>query len=742
MIMACMCAFTACSDGETSAPNTPPTQSDFESAMEFNYDHFQFVVTTETEAFNIAYKIDGDIFYAKSENAQGKVVETYYEKQGEQYFEYQKEDTATVWQRNALTQEVYQEYKKEATCGDFAEYFTFDAFEYDSSKKALVAETCGNFTDVEIYISKGKVTKVTYTRNETYIFNFTYTDTALTVPTDIITINSDAWEQAFSFWNADFSYTLKVGEETTTVTVDGYNVRHQKSVGEQDSTLTTVFKDDSGYYKLTPYTYWEENFTHVVYAWEDYYQKVSMTEQEVINLINAYVDYLPAFSYSDFTFNKENNNFTASSITIREKQYTDVIIAFDDYNNLEKVEYAVIDGSDATNVSIDFTFGDMAISKPDNIITYVYPVPESYEDSFSLTSNNYIGIYEDYTYYGYLKPNRTKIEKVGNKICLSEMTYNDDDFTSVTYYDKDGDNYYKYAKVNDIWYKIRITERAYNEVLNIMLSTVLKINNSYSYNFLSQGANNYSIPGGGDEYMLNIFHIDYKVARIVAGGMYNDAYKYPKMQFFFDYGTANITIPESQTAPYEVQLSEDWKTFFYRENYMDFTATIVSGDGKTSIYQSDYTNGTQTVYIKVNSYSNSFEKAMQKTVDGKYTYKEKKSYGWTTSTATVNSRDEELKAQFESLLNYTYTCPDFSNYFSYFTYNDDKGIFEFNGSQTSTLYVQGIFGHSMFSLKYASIEFDYDDRLSKVVIETNDSTPKKYTITFSKYDSTSVSLPS
>lgn len=737
LIATCACAFTACDDGSNGTP-TPPTEEQWETAIAFNYNRFQFVVTSGEAS--MAYNIDGDIVYGKEQYAGQPTTETYLAKVGENYFKYEKIETDSVWQRLPMSQAEYTEMMKEYKVTEFKNMFNYESFTFDSGVNALVAESVGMFTDVKVYFNNGKITKMTYETSDEWTINFTYNDTALNVPTNIITVNSDVWNGAFNFADTDYSYTLKVGEETTTVTVDGDNVRHQKTVGET-TTITTAYKDGDSYYTLAPYTGWKA-YAHPVYAWEDYYAKTIVTAQNVASLKDACANYLPSFVYSDFTFNSANNNFTATLIQIDGIEYSDVIVTFDDFNKLEKVEYVLIKDSNSINVSIEFNFSDMTISKPDNIITYAYPVPEEYESSFSLTADNYIGIYEDYTNFGYLKPNRVKIEKVGNKICLSEMTYNDDDFTKITYYDKDGDNYYKFAKVNDVWYKIRITEKAYNEIVNKMLNTVLIYNGDYAFEHLSQGANNYSIPGGGDEFMLNIFHVDYKVDRIVAGGMYKDETKYPKMQFFFDYGTASVTIPESQTAPYEIQLSEDWKTFFYRENYMDFTATIVSGDGKTSIYQSDYTDGTQTVYINVNAYSDSFQKAMQKTVTGNYTYKEKKSYGWTTSTATVNSRDEELKAQFESYLNFTFICPDFSEHFSRFTYNEDKGVFEFNGSQTLTLNVNGIFGYKTFSLKYASIEFDFDNRLSEVVIETNASTPKKYTITFSEYGSTSTSLPS
>ena len=739
LIATCAFAFTACSDSSSETPPTPPTKTEWETAIAFDYNRFQYVVASDTGS--ITYKIDGDIAYELEQYDGQSTKETYIAKVGEQYFKYVKIETETIWQRNALTLNEYQEYMSEYKIANFADYFDYDSFTFDSSKKALVAETCGAFSDVAIYFNGGKITKMIYSRGETWTINLTYNDVILTVPTNIITINSEKWNSAFNFGDTDYAYTLKVNEETITVTVDGDNVRHQKTV-DGTSTITTAFKDGDSYYTLSPYTSWETYYTHVAYVWEDYYQKTTVTNQTVTNLVNAYVNYLPAFAYSDFTFNKEDNNFTASSIVISEKQYTDVVIAFDDFDNLAKVEYSVIDASDATNVSIEFTFSDMTISKPDNIITYVSPIPEEYESSFSLTADNYTCVFEEYG-MGYILPMRTKIEKSGNKICLSEMTsYNDDGYTKVTYYDKDGNNYYKYtfSSSDNVWYRIRITEKAYNEIVNIMLNIVLQYNGGYAFDHLSQGPYAYSVSAGSGEEMLTIFHVDYKVDRIVVGTFARGTSDGPEAQLLFDYGTASVTIPESQTAPQSLQLSEDWKTFFYRENYMDFTATIVSGDGKTSIYQSDYTNGTQTIYVNSNAYSNSSKQYVQKTADGQYTYEYLKSDGktWYKQTSSVQYGTASDIKMFESKLSYTFACPDFSDYFSYFTYNEDKEIFEFNG--TISLYVNGILGYTMFNLAYASVKINEDGKLDTVVIETTDA--YKYTITFSNYGTTpSMTLP-
>lgn len=737
LIATCACAFTACDDGGSGTP-TPPTEEQWETAIAFNYNRFQYVVTSGEAS--IAYYIDGDIAYEKEQYVGRPTKETYLAKVGDNYFEYEKLETDVAWQRLPMSQADYTELMQEYKATEFKNMFDYESFTFDSGSSAFVAESIGMFTDVNVYFNNGKITKMTYATSDEWIIDFTYNDTALSVPTNIITVNFDAWNGAFNFTDIDYSYTLKVGEETTTVTVDGENVRHQKTIGDS-STITTAFKDGDSYYTLAPYTGWEK-YAHPVYAWEDYYAKTTVTAQSVESLKNACANYLPSFAYSDFTFNSANNNFTATLIQIDDAEYSDVIVTFDDFNKLEKVEYVLIKDSNSTNVSIEFNFSDTTISKPDNIVTYVNPIPEEYESSFSLTADNYIGILEEYV-MGYLKPNRIKIEKAGNKICLSEMTYNDDDFTKITYYDKDGNNYYKFAKVNDAWYKIRITEKAYNEIVNKMLNTVLIYNGDYAFEHLSQGPYAYSVSAGNGESVLTIFHVDYKVDRIVVGPFKMDADEYPEAQFFFDYGTASVTIPESQTAPYSIQIKEDWKTFFYRENYMDFTATIVSGDGKTSIYQSDYTNGTQTVYINVNAYSDSSKQYVQKTADGNYTYEYLMSNGnWYQQLSSEKYGSTSDIKMFESKLTYTFACPDFSDYFSYFTYNEDEGIFEFNGSQTSTMTVNGMLGYTRHKLKYASVKIGDNDKLETVVIETNDETPIKYTITFSEFGTTpSMKLP-
>ena len=176
---------------------------------------------------------------------------------------------------------------------------------------------------------------------------------------------------------------------------------------------------------------------------------------------------------------------------------------------------------------------------------------------------------------------------------------------------------------------------------------------------------------------------------------------------------------------------------------MDFTAKIVSGDGKTSIYQSDYIDGTQTVYINVNAYSDTSKQYVKKTADGNYTYEYLKSNGeWYQQLSSEKYGTASDIKMFESKLNYTFICPDFSEYFSRFTYNDDKGIFEFNGSQTSTITIYGMLGYTMHKLKYASVKIGDNDKLDTIVIETNDETPIKYTITFSDFGTTpSMTLP-
>ena len=554
-----------------------------------------------------------------------------------------------------------------------------------------------------------------------------------------------AISNALNIEGTDFSYTLIVGEETTTITVDGDNVRQQKTVGEQESTLITVFKDSNGYYKLAPYTSWEQ-YAHPVYAWEDYYQKTSVSAQTVNGYKNAYVEYLPTFDYSSFSFNKTSNGFVANSITLEEKEYQNVLICLDDLKNLSKVEYTLVEDSNSTAVSVEFTLADMTISKPDNVITYVNPIPEEYEDSFMFNYANYSCVYEEYL-VGYLKPNRIKFEKTGTKISVSQMTYNDDDYTTTTYYDKDETNFYKFKfdAVSNVWYKIRITEKAYVEAENTVLNTILFHNGGYEFDHLSQGPYAYSVSAGSGESVLTIFHVDYKVDRIVVGMFVKDASKYPEAQFRFDYGTANVVIPESQTAPYNVQLSEDWKTFFYQENYMDFTATIRSGDGKTSIYQSDYNNGTQTVYIGINAYNDSSKQYVQKTATGAYTYEYLMSNNnWYKETSSVQYGSASSIQKYESRLSYTFVCPDFSNDFARFTYNEDKDAFEFTATATSTMRIYGFMGYTTHQVQYVSIKITEDGKLDTVKIEaiSGSSTEVEYTIEFDNYGTTSsITLP-
>ena len=599
------------------------------------------------------------------------------------------------------------------------------------------------------------------------LFAFVGCEPSSNPPSDPPPVNAETWETAFTVDDAEFSYSLNVGDTHITVLVDGENVRRQESVGDT-TTLSFVFKDESGFYTATPFDYWKQ-YQHPVYNWGEYKQRVSSTQADRDAIKNEYLEYMPeVLTFGDFSWDKTDKVFKAASVQSGDQTLSDVRIEFGEDSRVKQISYTVPDGDVAKEISIAFSFGAVTIPEPAGFVT---EADESMRGEFDFIYDNVYAVYDRYV-SGYVYPETCEYTKSGDKIRIREKTSWDDDFTSETYYDKEGYSCYKYTYVNGVWYKVQIATKTYNEVLNKLYTIVVNHNHNYSFDKLGpSGMNAVYITGGsggtdGTTDMMTFFCVDKKIIKVVVGPTKFSASEGPTAQINLTYGNAVVTIPEHSVATAQIQAAEDWKSNFFAENYTDFTAKITDGNGNVSAYIRDENNGVVTVYVK-QTYPSYKEEYLQKTSE-KYIYEKRTSANgsWSKSEGSISRTDYTTKQAYERMLNYNYICPDFSNNYNVFEYNEIANTYEFskvdycyrvsnpNAEQQECIQNNDICPHgktlysntgmmTVYQTTYSNVVLKINDenRIVKWVLSDDKTTPNTYTIELSKIGQSSLTLP-
>ena len=312
---------------------------------------------------NNIYYVNGYIF-----GDNGGYTETYYTKEGDKYYIYEKSATAKIFTRREIVQSDFAGglYWTEplAVLNFSANYndFQFDGDKYTTDKAELYNAKFG-FADKKLVYAE-----VDAGRDELLIMEYDYGETTITAPNDYAEvvvadnlITEDKWNAAFSeIFTAYTATSVQEGYSDETVQIFDYerNIYYMTLAGystdDETAGLTymIVTKEGNNYY-----TYTSENNADWV--------RESMSEEDYNSFISMYGGSLTMIldglkeKYDSFTF--ENGSYSAENIELSPMGTMNEVSVTFDADRLKVLEYKIDNVGMKMTTRIEFGVAEIEI---------------------------------------------------------------------------------------------------------------------------------------------------------------------------------------------------------------------------------------------------------------------------------------------------------------------------------------------------------------------------------------------
>ncbi len=357
-------------NSDTTAVKTV-TEGEWQAALSKNA-FINFTVTMKVGDITGYFKADleNNIYYAKgySFGDNGGYTETYYTKEGDKYYIYDKSATAKIFTRRETDQSSFESglYWAEplAVLNFSANYsdFQFDGENYTTDKAELYNAKFG-FADKKLVYAE-----VDAGRDELLIMEYSYGGTTITAPTDYVEavvaddfITEDKWQAAFSeVFTAYTATSVQEGYSDAMVQIFDYE-RHiyyltlaGYGTGDEPAGLTykIMTKEGNNYYSYTS----ENNVDWVreSISEEDYNSFIRMYGGSLTVILQELIDKYYSFELRDYDYWADNVELTSIGTMY------EVSVTFD-ADRLKVLEYTIDNVGMNMTTRIEFGVADIEI---------------------------------------------------------------------------------------------------------------------------------------------------------------------------------------------------------------------------------------------------------------------------------------------------------------------------------------------------------------------------------------------